>query len=32
MAESEASDSSVVAGDGYFAAVTYLISNLQTNP
>ena len=32
MAASKASDSSVVAGDGYSAAMTYLISNLQTNP
>ena len=28
---SEASDSSMVFGDGYSATVTYLISNLQTN-
>ena len=29
---SKASDSSVVAGDGYSSFVTYLILNLQTNP
>ena len=32
VAASEASDSSVVAGDGYSAVVAYLISNLQQNP
>ena len=32
VAASKASDSSVVPGDGYSAVVTYLISNLQTNP
>ena len=32
MVASEASDSSMVAGDGYFAAGTYLILNLPTNP
>ena len=32
MVTLEVSDSSVVAGDGYSAAVTYFISNFQTNP
>ena len=32
VAALEAFDSSVVAGDGYSAVVTYLILNLQTNP
>ena len=31
VAALEASDSSMVVGDGYSAVVTYLISNLQTN-
>ena len=32
VAASEAFDSSVVASDGYSAAVAYLISNLHQNP
>ena len=32
VAALEAYDSSVVAGDGYSAAGTYLILNLKTNP
>ena len=32
MAASEASDSSMVAGDGYFAAVAYIFFKFAANP